>query len=63
MKLNHLLFMDDLKLYAKSETGLDSLVQTVHMFSNDIGMGDVILPDESEIKGLAEGDVYKYQGA
>ena len=36
MKLNHLLFMDDLKLYAKSETGLDSLVQTVHMFSNDI---------------------------
>ena len=34
VKLNHLLFMDD-----------------------------IILPDESEIKGLAEGDVYKYQGA
>ena len=30
VKLNHLLFMDDLKLYAKSETGLESLVQTVH---------------------------------
>ena len=75
VKLNHLLFMDDLKLYAKSETGLDSLVQTVHMFSNDIGMefgvekcavmvirrgklarsDDIILPDESVIKGLAEG--------
>ena len=82
VKLNHLLFMDDLKLYAKSETGLDSLVQTVHMFSNDIGMefgvekcavmvirrgklarsDDIILPDESVIKGLAEGDAYKYLG-
>ena len=37
-KINHLLFMDDLKLYAKSERGLDSLVQTVHVFSSDIGM-------------------------
>ena len=76
VKLNHLLFMDDLKLYAKSETGLESLVQTVHIFSNDIGIefgvekcavmmirrgklersDDIILPDESVIKGLAEGD-------
>ena len=38
VKWNHLLFMDDLKLHAKSETGLDLLVQTVHMFSNDIGV-------------------------
>ena len=38
-KINHLLFMDDLKLYAKSERGLDSLVQTVHVFSSDIGNG------------------------
>ena len=28
-KINHLLFMDDLKLYSRSEKGLDSLVQTV----------------------------------
>ena len=27
-KINHLLFMDDLKLYAKNEKGLDSLIQT-----------------------------------
>ena len=28
-KINNLLFMDDLKLYSRSEIGLDSLVQTV----------------------------------
>ena len=37
-KINHLLYMDDLKLYAKNEKELDSLVQTVRVFSNDIGM-------------------------
>ena len=37
-KINHLLFMDDLKLYSRSEKGLDSLVQTVRIFSEDIGM-------------------------
>ena len=29
--------MDDLKLYIQSEKGLDSLVQTVRVFSEDIG--------------------------
>ena len=37
-KLNHLLFMDDLKLYARSERELDSLIQTVRIFSDDVGM-------------------------
>ena len=37
-KINHLLFMDDLKLYSRSEKGLDLLVQTVRAFSEDIGM-------------------------
>ena len=37
-KINHLLYMDDLKLYAKNEKELDSLVQTVRLFSKDIGM-------------------------
>ena len=32
-KVNHLLFMDDLKLYAKNAKGLDSLVQTLRIFS------------------------------
>ena len=37
-KINHLLFMDDLKLYSRSEKGLGSLVQTVRVFSEDIRM-------------------------
>ena len=37
-KINHLLFMDDLKLYSRSEKGFDSLVLTVRAFSEDIGM-------------------------
>ena len=36
--MNHLLYMDDLKLYAKSEIGLESLVTTVRIFSADVGM-------------------------
>ena len=37
-KLNHLLFMDDLKLYAMSEEQTNTLVRTMHVFSTDIGM-------------------------
>ena len=37
-KINHLLFMDDLKLYSRCEKGLDSLAQRVCVFSGDIGM-------------------------
>ena len=37
-KLNHLLFLDDLKLLPKSEEQMDTLVRTVHVFSTDIGM-------------------------
>ena len=37
-KLKHLLFMDDLKLFSKSEKQMDTLVRTVHFFSTDVGM-------------------------
>jgi hypothetical protein len=37
-RVNHLLFMDDLKLYAKNQSELDSLVQSVRLFSDDIKM-------------------------
>ena len=37
-QINHLMFMDDIKLYAKNESGLDALVQSVRVVSNDIGM-------------------------
>ena len=34
----YLLFMADLKLYANNEKGVDTLVQTVRISSDDIGM-------------------------
>ena len=37
-KLNHLLFMDDLKLFSKIEEQMHTLVRTVHVFSTDIVM-------------------------
>jgi hypothetical protein len=37
-KISHLLYMDDLKLIAKSEKELQKQVQTVKIFSNDIHM-------------------------
>ena len=36
--ISHLLFMDDLKLYADSDENLNKLIQTVHQFSKDIHM-------------------------
>ena len=37
-KINHLLLMDDLKLYGENEKALDSLAQTVRIFTSDIRM-------------------------
>ena len=37
-KVNHLLFMDDLKLYGKDESQVSSLIDTVYAFSADIRM-------------------------
>ena len=37
-KINHFLFMNDLRLFGKSYEEIDSLLQTVRTFSTDIGM-------------------------
>ncbi|XP_063956544.1 uncharacterized protein LOC135154347 [Lytechinus pictus] len=37
-KINHLLYMDDLKLFGKTQSDLESLINTVRIFSEDIGM-------------------------
>ena len=36
--INHLLFMDDLKLYGKNKEQVESLVNTVRVYSDDICM-------------------------
>ena len=37
-KVNHLLYMDDVKLYASQSDDIDSLVQTVRVCTQDLGM-------------------------
>ena len=37
-KINHLLFMDDLKLYGSSEEEVEKLCGVVYQFSTDVGM-------------------------
>ncbi len=36
--ISHLLYMDDIKLYARNERDIDSLIHTTRIYSNDIGM-------------------------
>ena len=52
--INHLLFMDDLKLYGASKDQLDSLVQEVWIFSQDIkmsfGLDEVCCPGNEKGK-------------
>ena len=38
VKINHLLFMDDSKLFAKNQNEIDNLVSTAQVISQDIGM-------------------------
>ena len=37
-KINHLLYMGDLKLYGKSNNEIDTMIQTVRICTTDIGM-------------------------
>ena len=36
--INHLMYMDDIKLFAKNEKELKTLIHTVRIYSQDIGM-------------------------
>ena len=37
-KINHLMYMDSIKLFAKNEKELETLIQTVRIYKQDIGM-------------------------
>ena len=41
-KINHLMYVDDIKLFDKNEKGLETLIQAVRIYSDDIGMEFVI---------------------
>ena len=59
-KLNLLLLMDELKLFAKSKNQIDSLLQTVHIFSEDIGMQFAI--KKCEVLIMERGRVIRTDG-
>ena len=59
-KLNHLLFMDDLKLYAKSKEQTNMLVRTVYVFNTDISMGFGI--KKCGILTIKKGKIVKSEG-
>ena len=52
--------MDDLKLHAKSERGLDWLIQTVRIFSDDVGM--VFGLDKCAVLVLKRGKMIQTEG-
>ena len=61
-KINHLLYMDDLKLYGKDEAQIDSVVKSVYTFSTDIGMEFAIGLTKCGVIILKRGKVVKLDG-
>ena len=59
-RINNLLFMDDLRPYAMNEKGVDSLIQTVRVFSEDIGMEFGI--EKCAVLVMKRGKVVKSEG-
>ena len=52
--------MDDLKLYSRNEREQDSLVQTIHIFSRDVGMGFGL--EKCAVLVIEEGQIVKLVG-
>ena len=59
VKINNILFIDDLKLYRRNEKELDSLVKEIEKGKIMKSVG-IELPDGKVIKSLQEGESYKY---
>ena len=59
-KLNHILFMDDLKLFSKSELQIETLVETVQIFSTDIGMEFGL--KRCGVLAIKRGKIVRYDG-
>jgi hypothetical protein len=54
-KLNHLLYMDDIKLYASKKNHILSLPTITENFSNDIGMSFGIDKDKCKTQSISRG--------
>ena len=53
------MYIDDIKLFAKNEKELETLIHAVRIYSQDIEMK---LPNQDKIRTLAENETYKYLG-
>ena len=54
-KTNHLMYIDDIKLFAKTEKELETLIHAVRIYSQDIGMKCAMLIMKSDKRHLTEG--------
>ena len=59
-KINHLMYMDDIKLFAKNEEELETLIHTVRIYSQDIGMESGI--EKCALLGRKNGKRYLTDG-
>ena len=59
-KINHFFFMEDLKVYGKNKAEIESLVSTVQLISQDIGMAFGIKKCRAVM--LKQGKLYKSKG-
>ena len=62
-RINHVLYMDNLKLYGKTDKVIDSLIEIVGIFSSDIAWRgikdencDILLPNDLKISSLKAGE-------
>ena len=60
VRINHLLFMDELKLYGKNENQIDTLVNTVRVFCDDIRIEFGI--SKCAILIMKRGKIVKFDG-
>ena len=58
--MNHLLLMDDLKMFSKSESQIEILVETVQIFRTDIGMEFGL--KKCGVLAIKRGKIVKYDG-
>ena len=66
-KINHLMYMDDIKLFAKNVKELETVIETVKIYNQDISMEysikrcaiGVELPNQL-IRTFGEKETYKY---
>ena len=61
--MSHLMFMDDIKLYGANDRQLESLVDIVKTFSDDIQMSFGIdkCNKTTIIRGMSQNDLYAFR--